>query len=80
MSELHVAIGAAAVGNKVFFARGKSMGIMNRPIGRHHPKLKEKIALACNLTAPNQVERMNELHQTLFQNVSRTIEHKIAMN
>jgi hypothetical protein len=37
--------------------------------------LKKKIALACKLTDKDQIKRMNELHQTLFKKVSRTVEH-----
>lgn len=37
--------------------------------------LKKKIALACQLTDKDQIKRMNELHQTLFKKVSRTVEH-----
>lgn len=37
--------------------------------------LKKKIALACRLTDKDQITRMNELHQTLFKKVSRTVEH-----
>ena len=40
--------------------------------------LKEKIALACKLTDRNQIDRMNELHQTLFKKVDKTIEHKTS--
>lgn len=37
--------------------------------------LKKKIALACKLTDRDQIKRMNELHQTIFKKVSRTVEH-----
>lgn len=37
-------------------------------------KRKEKIALACKLTDKEQIRRMNELHQTIFKKVDRTIE------
>ena len=37
--------------------------------------LKKKIALACKLTDRDQIRRMNDLHQTIFRNVSRTVEH-----
>lgn len=37
--------------------------------------LKKKIALACKLTDKDQIKRMNELHQTLFKQVSRAVEH-----
>ena len=37
--------------------------------------LKKKIALACKLTDKDQIKRMNELHATLFKNVSRAVEH-----
>ncbi|MFC5407869.1 hypothetical protein ACFPMF_01015 [Larkinella bovis] len=43
---------------------------MNHPV-----TLKAKIALACQLTAPDQVRRMNELHQTLFKKVTQLVEH-----
>lgn len=38
-------------------------------------ELKKKIALACRLTDRDQIKRMNELHQTLFRKVTRTIAH-----
>lgn len=38
--------------------------------------LKKKIALACKLTDRDQIKRMNELHQTLFKKVDKTVEHK----
>lgn len=38
-------------------------------------ELKKKIALACKLTDRHQIKRMNELHQTLFRKVARTVEH-----
>lgn len=38
-------------------------------------ELKKKIALACKLTDRDQIKRMNELHQTLFRKVARTVEH-----
>lgn len=38
-------------------------------------ELKQKIALACKLTDRDQIKRMNELHQTLFKKISRTIAH-----
>lgn len=37
--------------------------------------LKQEIALACKLTDRDQIERMNDLHQTLFKKVTRAIEH-----
>ena len=37
-------------------------------------ELKKKIALACKLTDRGQIQRMNELHQTIFKKVDRTIE------
>jgi hypothetical protein len=40
-----------------------------------HTKSKKKIALACKLTAPDQIKRMNELHQMLFAKVNKTIEY-----
>jgi hypothetical protein len=39
-------------------------------------KLKEKIALACKLTDKEQITRMNELHQTIFRKVDKTVERK----
>lgn len=38
-------------------------------------ELKTKIALACKLTDREQIGRMNELHQTLFNKVTRIIDH-----
>ncbi|TLV01357.1 hypothetical protein [Dyadobacter luticola] len=37
-------------------------------------KLKEKIALACKLTDKDQIQRMQELHQTLFKKIDKTLE------
>jgi hypothetical protein len=37
-------------------------------------KLKEKIALACQLTDRGQIDRMNELHQTIFRKVDKVVE------
>jgi hypothetical protein len=37
-------------------------------------RLKEKIALACKLTDNEQISRMNELHQTIFKKVDKTVE------
>lgn len=37
--------------------------------------LKQKIALACKLTGSDQIKRMDELHQTLFKQVTRVVEH-----
>lgn len=38
-------------------------------------ELKKNIALACQLTNQEQVRRMNELHQTIFQKITRTVAH-----
>ncbi|WP_082214145.1 hypothetical protein [Dyadobacter psychrophilus] len=40
----------------------------------HTAKLKEKIALACKLTDKDQIKRMQQLHQTLFKKIDKTIE------
>lgn len=40
----------------------------------HTAKLKEKITLACKLTDKDQIKRMQELHQTLFKKIDKTIE------
>ncbi|MBO0932776.1 hypothetical protein [Fibrella aquatilis] len=42
----------------------------------HKAKMTKKIALACQLTAPEQIKRMNELHQTLFKKINRLTEYK----
>ena len=36
--------------------------------------LKKKIALACKLTDRDQIQRMNELHQTIFKKVDKAVE------
>lgn len=41
----------------------------------HTAKLKEKIALACKLTDKDQIKRMQQLHQTLFKKIDKTIEN-----
>ena len=38
-------------------------------------KIREKIALACILTDKDKINRMNELHQTIFKKADRAIEH-----
>jgi hypothetical protein len=40
----------------------------------HTAKLKQKIALACKLTDKDQIKRMQQLHQTLFKKIDKTIE------
>ncbi len=39
-------------------------------------RLKDKIALACQLTDSDQVKRMQELHDTIFRKVAKTVEHR----
>ncbi|MEZ0612368.1 hypothetical protein ACAW74_27915 [Fibrella sp. WM1] len=46
-----------------------------KPTKAMETNLKQKIALACKLTDRDQIKRMNELHQTLFKKVARTVEH-----
>lgn len=46
-----------------------------KPAMAHQAQLKEKIALACKLTDKEQIRRMNELHQSLFKKVTRTVDH-----
>jgi hypothetical protein len=40
----------------------------------HTANLKQKIALACKLTDKDQIKRMQQLHQTLFKKIDKTIE------
>ncbi|MFD1145378.1 hypothetical protein ACFQ4C_29905 [Larkinella insperata] len=47
----------------------------NKPLKTMETQLKKKITLACKLTDRDQIKRMNELHQTLFKKITRTIEH-----
>lgn len=46
-----------------------------KPTKAMEVELKQKIALACKLTDREQIKRMNQLHQTLFMKVTRTVEH-----
>jgi len=38
--------------------------------------LPDTVMMACELTSKEQVKRMQELHQTVFKKISKTIEHQ----
>lgn len=67
--KLFLIIGLAFLGYASSWAQNTSTKAMET-----QKRLKEKIALACKLTDKEQISRMNNLHQTIFRKVDKTVE------